>query len=349
MTIRRREFLQLGLGGGVGALLSQAGFAGRAAADDGYLASDIHRRHPLEFRLDSDFVPDLSDTAAALLARALWDFLAAEHPRGVTMTFWELNPREMPFLRDHAERLVAALFQGVAENLDLRPVDPILVLALLYNESRFHPTVVSPAGAVGMAQFMPDTAEEYGLVPVARRDLWSRYLEVRNAWGRERRQRVDDFCHRFRVRSFAAEDVIERALQQRDLAVLAEYRTLAHEPNAADAARSAYAEAVAGDLSEHDFFAGGRETLRGIDGRVGYAAVRAAVRYVARQLAEHQGMVSTVAASYNAGPGAVVVASQYSILHRFGDIPPIGETVRYVQRVLAVYTALKYRLFRLVG
>jgi hypothetical protein len=35
---------------------------------------------------------------------------------------------------------------------------------LIWQESGFQPTVVSPAGAQGVAQFMPETAKEYGLV-----------------------------------------------------------------------------------------------------------------------------------------------------------------------------------------
>ena len=35
---------------------------------------------------------------------------------------------------------------------------------LIWQESGFRPTVVSPAGAQGVAQFMPETAKEYGLV-----------------------------------------------------------------------------------------------------------------------------------------------------------------------------------------
>jgi soluble lytic murein transglycosylase len=45
---------------------------------------------------------------------------------------------------------------GHAENYDL---DPALVAAVIYRESRFDPDAVSESGAVGLMQLLPDTAE----------------------------------------------------------------------------------------------------------------------------------------------------------------------------------------------
>jgi len=45
---------------------------------------------------------------------------------------------------------------GHAENYDL---DPALVAAVIYRESRFDPDAVSESGAIGLMQLLPDTAE----------------------------------------------------------------------------------------------------------------------------------------------------------------------------------------------
>jgi soluble lytic murein transglycosylase len=45
---------------------------------------------------------------------------------------------------------------GHAENYDL---DPALVAAVIYRESRFDPNAVSESGAIGLMQLLPDTAE----------------------------------------------------------------------------------------------------------------------------------------------------------------------------------------------
>jgi soluble lytic murein transglycosylase-like protein len=49
-------------------------------------------------------------------------------------------------------------------------------------ESGFNPNAVSPAGAQGIAQFMPDTAARFGLSnpfdPIASFDAWGRYMRL---------------------------------------------------------------------------------------------------------------------------------------------------------------------------
>lgn len=49
-------------------------------------------------------------------------------------------------------------------------VDPILIAALFTCESGFHEDAISPAGAIGIAQLMPGTAETLGINPYDTRD-----------------------------------------------------------------------------------------------------------------------------------------------------------------------------------
>lgn len=367
MTSGRRTFLGLGLAAGVATLARATGTLGpqrptprpptpRPSGDPtapsagtvaDYATSAVHRNHPLEFRLDSSFVPDLSDRAAARLVAGVSDFMEAEHPDGLTMTFWDLHPRQMPFLTRHLERIVEHLFRAVGDQRDVRPVDPLAVLALLYNESRFHPKVVSPAGATGMAQLMPETALELGLAPTARPDLWTAFREARAAHRAARALAIREFRDRHGGVRFDADRVVDRALDTGDLGVLREWVDLRDAPDPSEDALRAYVEALESAFAAHEFFWDGLEPLGALDARVGYAAVGATVRYLARELRAHQGLASTAVAAYNAGPSAVRGAGPRSILHRFGELPNYAETVRYVQRFLAVYSAMKYRVFRL--
>ena len=61
---------------------------------------------------------------------------------------------------------VPAQYAGLVEQASARTGTPApLLAAILYNESRFQPDVVSSAGAEGIAQFMPATATAHGVDP----------------------------------------------------------------------------------------------------------------------------------------------------------------------------------------
>jgi soluble lytic murein transglycosylase-like protein len=78
-----------------------------------------------------------------------------------------------------------------------------------------------------------------------------------------------------------------------------------------------------------------------VDGRASYAAVTKAVDYIARRLRENAGMTSSAIAAYNAGPASVSEDNPRSVLYGYGDLPAFEETVRYLQRVMVVYTKLQ--------
>lgn len=51
----------------------------------------------------------------------------------------------------------------IERNASQQGLDPAFLARLLWKESRFEPSAVSPAGALGIAQFMPGTADLYWL------------------------------------------------------------------------------------------------------------------------------------------------------------------------------------------
>jgi soluble lytic murein transglycosylase-like protein len=53
----------------------------------------------------------------------------------------------------------------------LQQVDPALVKAIIAVESSFEPDAVSPKGAIGLMQIIPETGERYGVVADARRSV----------------------------------------------------------------------------------------------------------------------------------------------------------------------------------
>lgn len=70
--------------------------------------------------------------------------------------------------------------QLVIDKANQYGINPNLALAQIRTESNFNPRAVSPAGARGLAQFMPATAARFGLTdpfdPVASMDAWGQYM-----------------------------------------------------------------------------------------------------------------------------------------------------------------------------
>ena len=58
------------------------------------------------------------------------------------------------------KRKLKALIDAIAKK---RAVDPHLVHAVIAAESGYNPTAVSPKGAIGLMQVMPETAADYGV------------------------------------------------------------------------------------------------------------------------------------------------------------------------------------------
>lgn len=59
----------------------------------------------------------------------------------------------------------AGLAEMIEETAERYDVDPLLVTALVSQESAFHTDAVSPVGAIGLGQLMPYTAEDLGVNP----------------------------------------------------------------------------------------------------------------------------------------------------------------------------------------
>lgn len=59
----------------------------------------------------------------------------------------------------------------IEQHARLQQLDPALVKAVIAVESSFEPEAVSPKGAVGLMQIIPDTGERYGVAADARRSV----------------------------------------------------------------------------------------------------------------------------------------------------------------------------------
>jgi soluble lytic murein transglycosylase-like protein len=78
-----------------------------------------------------------------------------------TLAMAALPPNRTPLPRD-GQRIVA-LAPGVADAARAHGLDPLLLHAIAHVESRHNPQAVSPAGARGLMQVMPATAQRFGV------------------------------------------------------------------------------------------------------------------------------------------------------------------------------------------
>jgi len=84
---------------------------------------------------------------------------------GLTLwTTWGFGQRENVF-NDLIAKSAAEVWQDA-----MTPLPPVLYKSLVAVESSFNPAAVSPAGAAGLTQLMPDTARRFGLTGSERLD-----------------------------------------------------------------------------------------------------------------------------------------------------------------------------------
>src|SRR6516165_797163 len=95
--------------------------------------------------------PEVSESD--MLSWAPAPFEVALHPMA------QLRPMMKPIVYRSREEICASLAEAIRNN----DLPPHFFIRLLYQESSFRPYVISSAGALGIAQFMPETANERGL------------------------------------------------------------------------------------------------------------------------------------------------------------------------------------------
>ena len=95
----------------------------------------------------------------------------------------DLALAQNPRLSSSQARSIAT---AIVDSADRHEVDPFLVAALISQESKFRPQVVSPGGAVGLGQLLPATAHGLGVDPYSPAQNVEgcvRYLKIQlNRW-----------------------------------------------------------------------------------------------------------------------------------------------------------------------
>jgi soluble lytic murein transglycosylase-like protein len=214
-----------------------------------------------------------------------------------------LQVREFPYL---------AALEETLEKFNTKPdeVDPLLFIALMKRESGFDPLAVSPTGAAGLTQIMPETAIVLGMNNVFNPS----YLAEASSVSRlERITRARATATLFQINE---ENSLTMATQAREL--MQEALALGQKK---DALYSQYKK----DLLQNS----------GDDRLNPSRAIEHGFAYFMKLIREHRGDISLALAAYNAGSHRV---------REYKGIPPFPETVNFRNKVLEFYAEYLRRL-----
>ncbi len=189
-------------------------------------------------------------------------------------------------------------------------IDPLLFFALMKRESQFKPLAVSPVGAVGLTQIMPNTGKDLGMKNIY---LPSYFEKAVSLMVKERRTKEQ------------AEATLLGITETNKLSQARQARELMQK------------SLSLGKKREKLFAKYKRELLKKkTDDRLNPSlAIEHGLAYLARQMKAQGGDMSLALASYNAGPGAV---------RKYKGIPPYDETVFFRNKVLQYYLEYKRKV-----
>jgi len=186
---------------------------------------------------------------------------------------------------------------------DRYPVDPLLFVALMRQESRFSPRNVSRVGAAGLTQIMPMTAKNLGMKNIF---MPPYYKEAGKLMVRERMLRRRAMAL---IRAITGENAAGHARRA---------RKMMQESLDCKARRIKLFARYKRELMKND--ADDRLHPR--------KAIEYGFKYFAGIMKMQKGDISLALASYNAGPHRV---------KQYGGVPPFVETVSFRNRVLRYY------------
>jgi len=220
--------------------------------------------------------------------------------------------QEWRCLLGNREARYATLLQETADNGKGGEhwIDPLLLAALVKQESSFKAKSVSPMGAAGLTQIMPQTAEALGMKNVYRaeylEDAVKHLREARRLKGRAMALFSEIGPENSEAHASKSRNMMQKALEHRG-----RWEKLSRR----------YRRELQEEMSDDR-----------LDARL---ALRYGYRYLTRMMHRHGGDISLALSAYNAGPTQV---------RRYAGIPPFRETVQFRNRVLRYYRSYLERI-----
>lgn len=271
--------------------------------------------------ITADYHPPVSGEYRKRIERATLEFL---HDRYADKPFWGSRKLGDVDIEKRVHWILYWVQRGIEEARGKYPVDPLLLIAQMHEESRFYEFAISPAAAAGIAQFIKPAAKSYGMVcagPANARGCvlaenagaYERFLKIRAKRARAERAIKD------------IEDVPESYLELKEMSreqqeELRNYRRFLHA-----------------NVKGRDIFDDkDRKFWEGFDQRFGYRKpIPAMAAYMAANLRECNGYVAAALIGYNAGMGWV--------REKKGRMPMIKESIRYAEAIQFTYRDIARR------
>jgi hypothetical protein len=216
----------------------------------------------------------------------------------------DLNPRWKNTLGRGESRYIPLVERILEEQKKAGyPVDLLLFLALIRQESKFNPQAVSHVGAVGLTQIMPRTATGLGMKNVFEPQYFN---EAGSFMGRERKLRN------------RAMKLMKEITEEYNLGLARRARELMQES-------LKYREKRTKLYARYK-----KEVLKnGTDDRLDpQKSIEHGFKYFSNMMKQQKGDISLALASYNSGPHRI---------RQYKGIPPYAETVNFRNRVLKYY------------
>jgi len=190
------------------------------------------------------------------------------------------------------------------------PVDELLFLALIWQESNYNPRNVSYVGAAGLTQIMPKTAKSLGMKNIFEPDY---FKEAGSLLGRERKLKNK------------AKNLLLEITEENSISLAKQARDLMQE--ALDC----------GKVRKELYARYKKELLKfGTDDRLDpLKALDYGFKYFSQMMEIQKGDISLALAAYNAGPHRI---KQYK------GIPPFEETIDFRNKVLKFYGIYRSRI-----
>jgi len=225
----------------------------------------------------------------------------------------EYNLEKIIEKEPNIEQYLPMIKDAVKKYEGIYPVDELLVISLLKAETwNFNKKDISWAGAAGLAQIIPETAELYGIKSYNPEYLHQARKDKRTAL-RYRNMFLKEITN-------INKDSIEKMLDYKE-----KYNYYNQKANDAFRKYKEELKVIVNSNSE--------EELIKIDERFDpEIAIDFCVKHIAELLDKRNGDIREAVSAYNAGLGAV---------SRYKGIPPYDETVKYQNKIINYYRSYK--------